>query len=48
MVRDRQKVWMDGGTDGMDGRRQNYIPPTSSGDNKQNNKVMTEEGFEQH
>ena len=24
----------DGRTDGMDGRRQNYIPPTSSGDNK--------------
>ena len=22
----------DGRTDGMDGRRQNYIPPTSSGD----------------
>ena len=30
MVPDRQKVR----TDGMDGRRQNYIPPTSSGDNK--------------
>ena len=29
MVPDRQKVW----TDGMDGRRQNYIPPTSSGYN---------------
>ena len=37
MVPDRQKVW----TDGMDGRTdrqthgryQNYIPPTSSGDN---------------
>ena len=27
MVPDRQKVWTDG-------RRQNYIPPTSSGDNK--------------
>ena len=42
MVQDRQKVWTDGRTegrtDGMDGRthgrRQNYIPPTSSGDNK--------------
>ena len=37
MVLDRQKVWMDGQTEGMDGqtdgRRQNYIPPTSSGDN---------------
>ena len=29
MVRDGQKVWMDG----MDGQRQNYIPPTLSGDN---------------
>ena len=27
MVPDLQKVWTDG-------RRQNYIPPTSSGDNK--------------
>ena len=38
MVPDRQKVWMDGRTewtDGRtDGRRQNYIPQTSSGDNK--------------
>ena len=42
MVPDIQKVRMDGRTDGMDGRkdggthgrRQNYIPPTSSGDNK--------------
>ena len=38
MVPDRQKVWTDGGTDRMDGRmhgrRQNYIPPTLSGDNK--------------
>ena len=41
MVPDRQKVrteggteWMDGRTDGRThGRRQNYIPPTSSGDN---------------
>ena len=37
MVPDRQKVRTDGRTDGMDGptdgRRQNYIPPTSSGDN---------------
>ena len=35
MVPDRQKVWTDGQkdgrTDGMDGRRQNYIPPTLSG-----------------
>ena len=30
MVPDGQKMW----TDRMDGRRQNYIPPTSSGDNK--------------
>ena len=30
MVPDGQKV----GTDGMDGRSQNYIPPTSSGDKK--------------
>ena len=29
MVPDRQKVW----TDGRNGRRQNFIPPTSSGDN---------------
>ena len=42
MVPDRQKVRTDGQTDGMDGRterrtdrrRQNYIPPTSSGDKK--------------
>ena len=38
MVPDRQKVWTDRRTDGRmewtDGRRQNYIPPTSSGDNK--------------
>ena len=26
----------DGRTDGMDGRHRNYIPPTSSGDNKDN------------
>ena len=40
MVPDRQKVRTDGRTDGRtegrtewtDGRRQNYIPPTSSGD----------------
>ena len=31
MVPDRQKVWTDGQTHG---RRQNYIPPTSSGDKK--------------
>ena len=31
MVPDRQKVRMDRQTDG---RRQNYIPPTLSGDNK--------------
>ena len=35
MVPDRQKVRMDGKTDWTDGRRQNYIPPTSSGDNNQ-------------
>ena len=39
MVPDRQKVWTDGWTEWNDGRthrrRQNYIPPTSSGDNKQ-------------
>ena len=38
MVPDRQKVWTDGRTDGRNGRthrrRQNFIPPTSSGDNK--------------
>ena len=38
MVPDRQKVRTDGRngrTDGRThGRRQNYIPPTSSGDNK--------------
>ena len=42
MVPDRQKVWTDGQTEGRtdgmdgqtDGRRQNYIPPTSSADNK--------------
>ena len=31
MVLDRQKVWTDRWTHG---RRQNYIPPTSSGDKK--------------
>ena len=31
MVPDRQKVWTDGQ---KDGRRQTYIPPTSSGDKK--------------
>ena len=34
MVPDRQKVWMDRRTDGMDGRTdhtKNYIPPTSLG-----------------
>ena len=35
MVPDRQKVRTDGRMDVMDGRRQNYIPPTSSGDNQQ-------------
>ena len=38
MVPDRKKVWTDGWMDGRngrtDGRRQNYIPPTSSRDNK--------------
>ena len=38
MVPDRQKVWTDGRKDGWngqtDGQRQNYIPPTSSRDNK--------------
>ena len=34
MVPDRQKVWMDGQKDGMDGRSRNYIPPTSSGAKK--------------
>ena len=40
MVPDRQKVWTDGRTEWTDGRtgwtheqRQNYIPPTSSGEN---------------
>ena len=40
MVPDRQKVWTDGQTDvrtewtdrRTHGRRQNFIPPTSSGD----------------
>ena len=32
MVPDRQKVWTDGMDGQTDGRRQNYIPPTSSGD----------------
>ena len=38
MVPDRQKVWTDGRTEWTDGqthgRSQNYIPLTSSGDNK--------------
>ena len=34
MVPDRQKVRTDGRTDGIDRRRQNYIPSTSLGDNK--------------
>ena len=29
MVLDRQKVRTDGQTDGRNGRRQNYIPPTN-------------------
>ena len=33
MVPDRQKVWTDGMDRRTDGRRQNYIPPTSPGDN---------------
>ena len=33
MVPDGQKVWTDGRTDWTDGQRQNYIPPTSWGDN---------------
>ena len=40
MVPDRQKMWTDGRKDGRNGRthgrRQNYIPPTSSGDKKKN------------
>ena len=32
-VLDGQKVWTDGRNGQTDGRRQNYIPPTSSGDN---------------
>ena len=39
MVPDRQKVLTDGRKDGRngrtDGRSQNYIPPTSSGDNNE-------------
>ena len=31
---DRQKVWMDRWNGRRHGRRQNYIPPTSSGDNR--------------
>ena len=34
MVPDRQKVRTDGRNGRMDGRSQNYIPPTSSGDKK--------------
>ena len=34
MVPDRQKVLTDGRNGRTDGRRQNYIPPTSSGDNE--------------
>ena len=38
MVPDRQKVWTDGRTEWTDGRthgrRQNYIRPTSSGNNE--------------
>ena len=37
MVPDRQKVRTDGMDGRTDGRRQNYIPPTSSGDNKISN-----------
>ena len=34
MAPDGQTEWTDGRKDGRkDGRRQNYIPPTSSGDN---------------
>ena len=33
MVPDRQKVRTDGRDGQTHGRRQNYIPPTSSGDN---------------
>ena len=33
MVPDGQKVWTDGQNGRTQGRRQNYIPPTSSGDN---------------
>ena len=36
MVPDRQKVRTDGRNGRTDGQRQNYIPPTSSGDNKKN------------
>ena len=33
--KDRRMEWTDGQTDGQtDGGRQNYIPPTSSGDKK--------------
>ena len=35
MVPDLQKVWTDGRTERTDGQRQNYIPPTSLGDNNQ-------------
>ena len=34
MVPDRQNVRTDGMEGWTDGRRQNYIPPTSLGDNK--------------
>ena len=35
MVPDRQKMWTDGMDGQMHGRRQKYIPLTSSVDNKQ-------------
>ena len=36
MVPDRQKVRSDGRNGWTDGRSQNYIPPTSSGDKNEN------------
>ena len=35
MVPDRPNVWTDGQNGRRDGRRQNYIPPTLSGDKYQ-------------
>ena len=43
MVPDRQKVWTDGRKDRRNGRCQNYIPPTLSGD-KNNPLLLKDRG----